>query len=69
MRDPKRIDRILKKLETLWRIYPDMRLGQLVANCTTHPARIVGYNDVFNVEDDTLETRIDQILATGSFKP
>ena len=30
MRDPKRIDRILRELEQLWRKHPDLRLGQVL---------------------------------------
>jgi len=32
MRDKKRIKRILKLLEELWKKYPDQRLGQLLEN-------------------------------------
>jgi len=32
MRDPKRIKKILKELETLWNQYPDQRLGQILEN-------------------------------------
>lgn len=32
MRDPKRIDRILKLIENSWKRYPDLRLGQLLIN-------------------------------------
>ena len=32
MRDPKRIDEILKELEILWKKYPDQRLGQILEN-------------------------------------
>jgi hypothetical protein len=67
MRDPARIARILSKLSTLWRLYPDWRLGQLVANVTDRQGQIAGFNDVFNIEDDKLEARIDEVLRTGSF--
>jgi len=32
MRDPKRINKILKELEILWKKYPDQRLGQILEN-------------------------------------
>ena len=32
MRDPKRIKKMLKELETLWNQYPDQRLGQILEN-------------------------------------
>jgi len=31
MRDPRRIKRILARLETLWTYYPDMRFFQFIA--------------------------------------
>lgn len=33
MRDPKRIDRIIRKLGIIWRKHPDLRLMQLLGNC------------------------------------
>jgi hypothetical protein len=32
MRDPNRIDPFLKKLGELWKLYPDFRFFQLIAN-------------------------------------
>ncbi len=32
MRDPGRIDELLKTLESVWKRHPDQRFGQLVAN-------------------------------------
>ncbi len=32
MRDPKRIPEILQRLQKLWELNPDMRLGQLIEN-------------------------------------
>jgi uncharacterized protein YihD (DUF1040 family) len=32
MRDPKRIPKILKRLEKIWNKNPDLRLGQLTQN-------------------------------------
>ena len=32
MRDPKRIDSILNRIKRIWNKYPDLRLGQLIAN-------------------------------------
>lgn len=57
MRDPKRIPRICKKLEKLWKKYPDFRLGQLVSNLLGP-----GPHDVFNVEDNWWEQYIDEDL-------
>ncbi len=57
MRDPKRIDEMLKLLERAWKSQPDLRLGQLIANAT----RVVGPScacHIFQVEDDAMETGI-----------
>lgn len=32
MRDPNRIDDILKRLEKVWKKYPDLRISQLIVN-------------------------------------
>lgn len=32
-REPKRIDSMLAKIKEAWELYPDMRLGQLLAAC------------------------------------
>ena len=32
MRDPKRIGKILKELEKVWKTYPEQRLGQILEN-------------------------------------
>ena len=59
MRDPKRIDRMLKKLEELWKQNPDWRLGQLVFNSAAH----AGWDnyDVFYCEDDQMERGLEQL--------
>ena len=49
MRDPKRIKRILKEIETLWELVPDQRLGQLLQNY------VFGRGDIFFQEDDKSE--------------
>jgi len=64
MRDPARIARIAAKLTTLWNVYPDMRLAQLVENINRQS---VTHTNTFNLEDDILEARIDSILSTGKF--
>lgn len=51
MRDPKRIQPILKLIEELWTENPDLRLGQLLVNAIrpSQPAP-----EVFYAEDDRL---------------
>jgi uncharacterized protein YihD (DUF1040 family) len=47
MRDPKRIDGILKQLGVVWKQNPDLRLGQLILNVVRDPA-------AYYIEDDVL---------------
>lgn len=47
MRDPNRIDEILKEIKDLWVQVPDWRLGQLLVN-------ISGTDHLFYFEDDKL---------------
>lgn len=51
MRDSKRIPKVLKELEQIWKANPDYRLGQLlvVAVRPTSPAP-----QIFNIEDEDL---------------
>ena len=56
MRDPARIDRMIEKLRTYWKQYPDLRLGQIVGNCQRAHA------DVYYVEDDEVERGLDEAL-------
>lgn len=58
MRDPARIDRILKKLRQVWHEVPDWRLGQLVSNLIGP-----GRQDVFFPEDTQWEAFLDDYLA------
>lgn len=48
MRDPKRIDMILKELEFYWKKNPDLRLGQIVANM----AATAKASDIFYMKDE-----------------
>ncbi|MCK9556326.1 hypothetical protein M0R19_08925 [Candidatus Pacearchaeota archaeon] len=51
MRDPKRINRILKELKNIWKELPDLRLGQLIQNL----------GDVYYIEDDDLIKRLRKL--------
>ena len=55
-RDPNRINEVLSKIETVWRQYPDLRLGQLLVNvCCSY--------DLFMLEDENLMELLEkQIL-------
>jgi hypothetical protein len=48
VRDESRIDLMLEELRTLWKMYPDMRLGQLIYVLVPHNM------DIFNFEDDRM---------------
>ena len=47
MRDINRIDTILQQLGEIWKMNPDLRLGQLLLNCMSDPM-------LYYVEDDKL---------------
>jgi len=55
MRDPKRIPEILKRLEVVWKKYPDLRLGQLLID-VLH----VRNNFLFYIEDNKLIEEIEK---------
>ena len=55
MRDPARIDKILKLIEKIWNRYPDLRLTQLIMNCLK-----INY-DPYYIEDDILYDALKQI--------
>lgn len=50
-RDVGRIQAVLSALETVWRQYPDMRLGQLLIN-------VCGETDLFVIEDEKILERL-----------
>lgn len=54
-RDPKRIEPMLEKLEEAWRLYPDMRLGQLLIV-------IAKSNNLFGLEDDILYKKLQDYI-------
>ena len=55
MRDKERIDRILKKIETIWKKNPDLRLFQLLLNYS----QTKEFNMLYHVEDNILEDILD----------
>lgn len=56
MRDPQRIQRIIKLLEVVWEKHPDWRLCQLISNL-----KGCGIQDLFFLEDDELESLLTLI--------
>ena len=53
MRDPKRIKRIINKVEELWKVNPDWRLTQLIMNVLSMNS------DPYYIEDEQLEKALD----------
>ena len=43
MRDPNRIDKVLAAVGDVWKQYPDLRLGQLLAN--VYPSMVLYYKE------------------------
>jgi uncharacterized protein YihD (DUF1040 family) len=56
MRDPKRIKRILSKLDKYWKKNPDWRICQLISNLHG-----TGPQDIFHTEDEELEEVLDKL--------
>jgi len=56
MRNPDRVDRILKKIKHIWTMNPDLRLTQLIGN-------LFEAGDIYYKEDDELEKRLEQVYA------
>ena len=54
MRDPKRIKKVLKRIEEFWNKVPDWRLGQLIVNLNDN-------NDPYYVEEDMLLRQLDHL--------
>lgn len=53
-RDPKRIPRVMKALEVVWRANPDLRPGPLIVNSVSASGQPVVCSEVFYVEDDAM---------------
>ena len=57
MRDPQRITPALQEIERIWRLYPEMRLGQLVSNLADWAEE-----SVWDIEEERLVEEIHQHL-------
>ena len=60
MRDPARIDDMLELLGEIWRLEPDLRLGQLVFNAAR--MREPELQDVYSIEDGALRKGLVRYL-------
>lgn len=56
MRDPNRIEVVLKEISDLWHKYPDLRLGQLICNVIQDPA-------LYYVEDKDLVEKLKKFYS------
>jgi hypothetical protein len=56
MRDPNRIDDVLREVRRVWKMYPDMRLGQLICNIADWAGQ-----HVWDIEDDVLVEEANRI--------
>ena len=61
MRDPRRIYRILAKLELIWDHYPDWRLTQLIENAAYRHSETDAHC-IYYVEDDVTEKGLDRLI-------
>lgn len=52
MRDPARIDKVLKEIKKIWKEFPDLRLGQLIGNC-------MNYSQIYYIEDEDFIKLLD----------
>lgn len=66
MRDPKRIDIILNRIKEIWNKYPDLRLGQLIANVISDDSVL------YMLEDEELVRSLEDFYSgycKGDEKP
>lgn len=61
MRDPKRIDDILNIIKRIWIKHPNLRLCQMILNITKGSIEEQGYSDLYNLEDDQLIIRLEEL--------
>lgn len=62
MRDPKRIEVIIDKLNKLWLYYPDWRLGQLIINVLKQANPNIINPAIFYCEDHDWEALLNRWL-------
>ena len=59
IRDPKRIDKLLKQIKTIWDCHPDMRLCQLIINGFMLDNMITDLSQLYYLEDDKLSQTLE----------
>ncbi len=60
MRNPNRIDEILKLISKIWHKNPDQRLCQLIGNCFINTS--YHGQDLYYIEDDKLQELLTKYL-------
>ena len=63
MRNPERIDEILKLISEIWHKNPELRLCQLIKNCFSEEVDDYGLRDVdlYYLEDGVLQDRLEKV--------
>ena len=67
MRDPARIQKVMRHLTMLWETFPDMRFFQLMFWFENRAKEQFDLDDVFYLEDDQIQLVIDKIYADNLF--
>jgi uncharacterized protein YihD (DUF1040 family) len=65
VREPERIDVMLDLVKKIWKMYPDLRLCQLVVNV----AEDTSASPIFYLEDKDLEEKLRKRLADNFIIP
>lgn len=68
MRDIKRIDVVTAHLEELWKLYPDLRFGQLITLVCDELYKLYGCTDTFLPEDDRWDSAITSLINRTNHK-
>ena len=63
MRNPDRINEILKLISEIWYKNPELRLCQLIENCFSEEVDDYGLRnvDLYYLEDDVLQDRLEKV--------
>ena len=59
MRNPKRIDKVLKQIKTIWDCHPNMRLCQLIINGFMLDSMATDLSQLYYLEDDKLSQTLE----------
>ncbi|GEM_PF-6598736 len=60
VRDPRRIPKMLKRLEKVWKKNPHLRLAQLILNAFTCAGPSAPYGRIYTVEDKELLAALEK---------